>query len=58
MLEVACDRAQSVLLDQVLFSLDADKFKQFTSLLDAPPGLAPRLDRLMAVKAPWRTGAT
>jgi hypothetical protein len=36
MLEVACDRAQSVLLDQVFFSLDADKFKQFTALLDAP----------------------
>ena len=57
MLEAACDRAQSVVLDQVFFSLDADKFKQFTAMLDAPPGLNPRLERLMAVKAPWRTGA-
>ena len=57
MLEAACDRAQSVVLDQVFFSLDADKFKQFTAMLDAPPGLNPGLERLMAVKAPWSTGA-
>ena len=31
MLEAACDRAQAVVLDQVFFSLDADKFKQFTA---------------------------
>ena len=35
MLEVACDKAQSVLLDQVCFSLDAEKFRQFNKLLDA-----------------------
>ncbi len=57
MLEAACDRAQSVVLDQVFFSLDADKFKQFTAMLDAPPGHNPGLERLMAVKAPWNTGA-
>lgn len=56
MLEAACDRAQSVVLDQVFFSLDADKFKQFTAMLDAP-GQNPGLERLMAVKAPWSTGA-
>ena len=53
MLEAACDRAQSVLLDQVFFGLDADRFAQFTALLDAPPGPNAGLDRLMAVKAPW-----
>lgn len=53
MLEAACDRAQSVLLDQVFFSLDADKFAQFTALLDAPPSANAALERLMAVKAPW-----
>ena len=37
MLEAACERAQSVLLDQVFFRLDADKFEQFVALLDAPP---------------------
>ncbi len=57
MLEAACDRAQAVLLDQVFFSLDADKFKQFTAMLDAPPAPNSGLERLMAVKAPWSTGA-
>ena len=55
MLEAACDRAQAVVLDQVFFSLDAEKFKQFTEMLDAPPGPNPGLERLLAVKAPWRT---
>lgn len=50
MLEAACDRAQAVALDQVFFSLDADKFKHFTALLDAPLGPNPGLERLMAVK--------
>ena len=53
MLEAACDKAQSVLLDQVFFKLDAEKFRQFTKLLDAPPKRNPGLERLMAVKAPW-----
>ncbi len=55
MLEAACERAQAVVLDQVFFSLDADKFRQFTALLDAPPGPNPGLERLLAVKAPWNT---
>jgi len=53
MLEAACDKAQSVLLDQVFFSLDAEKFRRFTQLLDAPPAPNPGLERLMAVKVPW-----
>ncbi|MDD5334386.1 MAG: DUF1778 domain-containing protein [Rhodoferax sp.] len=53
MLEAACDKARSVMLDQVFFGLDADRFRQFTKLLDAPPKPNPGLDRLMAVKAPW-----
>lgn len=53
MLEAACDKAQSVLLDQVFFKLDAEKFRQFAKLLDAPPAPNPGLERLMAVKAPW-----
>ena len=53
MLEAACDKAQAVLLDQVFFSLDAAKFRQFTKLLDAPPAANPGLARLLAVKAPW-----
>lgn len=55
MLEAACDRAQVVVLDQVFFNLDTDRFKQFNAMLDAPPGPNPGLERLMAVKAPWST---
>jgi len=58
MLEAACDRAQSVMLDQVFFSLDAGKFRQFTKLLDARPTPSPGLERLMAVKAPWGKKST
>lgn len=57
MLEAACDRAQSVVLGQVFFSLDVDKFKQFTAMLDTPPRPNPGLERLMAVKAPWGTSS-
>lgn len=53
MLEAACDKAQAVVLDQVFFALDADRFRQFTKLLDAPPARNPGLDRLKAVKPPW-----
>ena len=56
MLEAACERAQAGVLDQIFFNLDADKFRQFTALLDAPPGPNLGLERLMAVKAPWNTG--
>ena len=52
MLEAACERAQSVLLDQVFFRLDADKFNQFVALLDAPQTPNAGLERLIAVKVP------
>ncbi len=58
MLEAACERARAVVLDQVFFSLDAENFKQFVELLDAPPSANPGLERLLAVKAPWRADAT
>jgi len=54
MLEAACERARSVMLDQVFFNLDADQFRQFLAMLDAPVAANPGLERLMAVKAPWR----
>jgi uncharacterized protein (DUF1778 family) len=53
MLEVACERAQAILLDQVFFQLDTEKFHEFTSMLDAPQNTNEGLERLMAVKAPW-----
>jgi len=57
MLEAACDKAQAVLLDQVFFSLDAVKFQAFNAMLDAPAQPNPGLERLLAVKAPWKTVA-
>ncbi|NNM51322.1 MAG: DUF1778 domain-containing protein [Pseudomonadales bacterium] len=53
MLEAACERAQSVVLDQVHFTLDADTFQKFVNLLDEPPKHNPGLDRLFELKAPW-----
>lgn len=52
-LQAACDKAQSALLDQVFFSVPDSKFHQFTMMLDTPmqPNLG--LERLLAVKAPW-----
>jgi uncharacterized protein (DUF1778 family) len=55
-LEAACDKAQSVLLDQAFFSLDDARFREFSALLDAPVQPNPGLERLLAVKTPWRTG--
>ena len=53
MLEAAGDKAQSALLDQMFFRLDAEKLRQFTKLLNALPTRNPGLERLMAVKVPW-----
>lgn len=58
MLEAACERAQTVLLDQVFFGLDADKFRQFTAMLDAPLANNPGLQRLLAVQAAWNHDAS
>ena len=57
MLEVACERAQTVVLDQVFFGLDAHRYAAFTAVLDAPPTANPGLQRLMNVKGPWKTKA-
>ena len=54
MLEAACDKAQAVLLDQVFFSLDSTQHGKFIALLEAPVQPNPGLERLLAVKAPWR----
>ena len=53
MLESACDKARTVLLDQVFFRLNTDKLEQFSAMLDAPPVSNAGLERLLAIKAPW-----
>jgi len=57
MLEAACDRARSVLLDQVFFKLDASRFRQFMRQLDAPSTPSVGMKRLLAVEPPWKPGA-
>ena len=56
MLEAACERAKAIVLDQVFFSLDEGRCREFAALLDAPQDANEGLERLMAVKAPWSTG--
>ncbi len=53
MLEAACEKAQTVLLDQVYFRLDESDFRKFVEQLDQPVSPNPRLERLLARKAPW-----
>lgn len=53
MLDAACEKAQSLLLDQVYFRVDGEKFEQFVRRLDSPTEPNPQLERLLAQKAPW-----
>lgn len=53
MLEAACAKARSVLLDQVFFDLDEARFREFLALLDAPLTPNPGRERLLAVEPPW-----
>ncbi|MGX9719867.1 type II toxin-antitoxin system TacA family antitoxin [Stenotrophomonas acidaminiphila] len=53
MLETACQRAREVVLDQVFFALDAEKFAQFVAMLDASPKPNPALERLLARTPVW-----
>jgi len=47
MLEAACREAESVLLDQTFFSVDAGTFAKFQSLLDRPLPPTDKLRRLL-----------
>lgn len=53
MLEAACREAEDVLLDQAFFSVDADTFAKFQTLLDHPLPPTDKLRRLLKTKAPW-----
>ena len=52
-LEPPSENEKSVHIDQVFFNLDAECFKAFKALLDAPEAANPGLERLMATKPPW-----
>jgi uncharacterized protein (DUF1778 family) len=53
MLEAACEKAQTIVLDRTFFALDSDTFARFTALLDAPIEANPALDRLLARRPLW-----
>ncbi|MET0961770.1 MAG: DUF1778 domain-containing protein [Noviherbaspirillum sp.] len=58
MRDATFDRTRTAVLDQVLFRLDSDKFRQFAEILDAPPIRGPGLECLLAVTPPWAEPAT
>lgn len=53
LLEAAREKAQRVLLDQTLFSLDARRFKRFQQMLAVPAEMPDGLSRLLGRRAPW-----
>jgi uncharacterized protein (DUF1778 family) len=53
MLEASCREAETVLLDQTFFSVDAGTFARCQELLDRPLPSTERLRRLLKTKAPW-----
>ena len=52
-LEAAIARAEEVILDQQLITLDAEQYQRFLEALDAPPAANPRLRKVLERKAPW-----
>jgi uncharacterized protein (DUF1778 family) len=53
MLEAACEKAQTIVLDRIYFAVNDLAFAQFTALLDAPIEANPALDRLLARRPLW-----
>jgi uncharacterized protein (DUF1778 family) len=53
MLESARQHALDVLLDQRVFSLDAEAGEAFARALEQPPAPVEALRALMATKSPW-----
>lgn len=52
-LETACNKAETVLLDQCYFALAGDKFEEFTRLLDQSPTKNKALNKLLTLIPPW-----
>ncbi len=52
-LDSARRRAEDVLLDQMLFQLDEERYNAFINLLDQPPRPTAELKKLLSQKAPW-----
>jgi uncharacterized protein (DUF1778 family) len=52
-LETVIQRAEDVILDHQLISVDKERFDRFVAALDTPPADNPRLKQLLDRKAPW-----
>jgi uncharacterized protein (DUF1778 family) len=53
MIESARSRAEDVLLDRRMFTLEPDRFDAFVDVLDNPPAPGARLRALVRRKAAW-----
>jgi uncharacterized protein (DUF1778 family) len=52
-LEAAVQRAEEVIVDQALISVDAERYQKFLDALDAAQVSNPRLQRVLNSKTPW-----
>ncbi|MDY0920217.1 MULTISPECIES: DUF1778 domain-containing protein [Leclercia] len=52
-LEMACQAAENVILDQRMFNLNDAQYAEFIDMLDAPVTANPALDTLLARKPQW-----
>ncbi|MBA1446434.1 MAG: DUF1778 domain-containing protein [Gammaproteobacteria bacterium] len=52
-MEVMCQKAENVILDQRVFMLNETQYDEFMNSLDAPVADNPKLRDLMERKAPW-----
>ncbi|MDX2051512.1 MAG: DUF1778 domain-containing protein [Polyangiaceae bacterium] len=53
MLEASREKAQQVLLDQVLFTVSPAQYAKFEALMKAPLSNNPAIKSLLARRAPW-----
>lgn len=53
MLETACQKAESILLDRRFFHLTDRQFDEFLDVLDTPPKVNDKLSKLLLTAAPW-----
>lgn len=52
-LEMACQAAENVILDQRMFNLNDEQYAEFIDMLDAPVTPNPALEKLLARKPQW-----
>lgn len=53
MLEAACQEAENVLLNQMLFQINKADYEAFEAALDRPISENSELQKILSLKAPW-----